>query len=381
MRILVFSEDFGNSTKTFIYNEVVALAQHAEVWVLCNERGTMEPVRFPNVFLVPWNSSRIVEKIQWRLWQRDLLYTRWNPSFRKELERIIKEIKPDVIHGHFGIETIKITDNLITDEIPVVVTFHGYDATKFGHSKSYQRKLQQTFRRKNIYPVFVSEHIKRAVKKMGVDVEKGFVRYLGIDLSRFKRQTYPSREAGVKFVQISSFAPQKGHYVTVAAIRKFVDANPGVPVSFIFGGEGYEALELVRAEVQRLGLNDYVTFTGKLTPDQVRQHLEDAHIFMHHSITGPNGETEGLPTAIMEAMAMELPILSSWHAGIPELVQDGKNGLLVAENDSTTVALKMAEMLNWNYLPENRSRVMEMCEVGHHAVEMIELYSDIISRK
>lgn len=378
MRILVYSEEFGTSTKTFIYNEVTALAKHAEVHVLCNVRDRNEPVRYPNVFLVPWGNNRILEKIEWILWQRDLHYSRWNPGFSKRLNEIVDQIKPDIIHCHFGVEAVSLTDNLKRNDIPILITFHGYDASQFRTKKSYHKKLQSVFARPNIFPLFVSGHIRNCVKQMGVNVDKGFLMYLGIDLSRFQRTTKPSRDQCVKFVQVSSFTPQKGHKTSVQAIRKFIDSRPSQNVNFVFGGIGSEDREEIISMVREYGLSEYVSFPGKLSPDQVRDLLEEAHVFIHHSVTGPRGETEGLPTSIMEAMAMELPILSSWHAGIPELVQDGVNGLLVNEGDVDTYVEKMREIMQWDYLPANRERVMNMCELNKHALELMSLYHKLL---
>jgi len=380
MRVLVFAESFGTSTKTFIYNEVLAISRYAEVWVVCTFRDNMEPVPFPNVIEIPWKRNRIINKIHWVLWQRDIWFGQASASFRKSLDKVLDQIKPDVIHCHFANEAILITDNLSNHNIPVVITFHGYDATRFDDKKSYHKKLKNTFSKKNIYPMFVSGYIRQRVEKLGVDVKKGYLLYLGIDFSRFARMSYPGRENGVLFVQVSSFAAQKGHKYTVVAIKKFLEKYPDIPVKFVFGGDGYVELEVVRKQVIENNLQEYISFTGMLKPNDVRDLLESAHIFLHPSVTGPFGETEGLPTAIMEAMAMELPILTTWHAGIPELVQDRINGLLVQEKDIDDYVSKMHEIISWGYLKQNRERVLEMCEIDKHAKELIQIYKEVIAK-
>jgi colanic acid/amylovoran biosynthesis glycosyltransferase len=380
MRVLIFSEYFGSVTKTFIYNEVLSLTPHAEVHLLTNWRGDAEPVPFPNVTVIPWNRNKIVERFMFECWKRDWWFSHKYHRFRKAINRIVDEFKPDVIHCHFANESIRFTDNFYHDNIPVIITMHGYDATMFNHMKSYRRKIQSTFSRPNIFPMFVSEHIRRKAAALGVPVDKGYLLYLGINLDRFIRQTYPSRKDGLLFTQVSSFASQKGHQYTIRAIRKFIDSKPPVPVRFVFGGAGEKELQETKKMVSDYGLENHIHFTGSLTPDQVKDLLESTHIFIHHSVTGPSGETEGLPVSIMEAMAMELPVLSTWHAGIPELVQDGVNGILVKEKDIDAYVNAMHQMIRWDYLPNNRQRVLEMCEMKNHAVQLIEVYYDVISR-
>ncbi len=380
MRVLVFAETFGTVTKTFIYNEVVSLTPHAEVWVLTNYRGDSEPEKIGNVIVVPWNRNRITERFYFELWKRDIRFSLKNRKFRKKIDDIIEQIRPDIIHCHFANESIRFTDNFYHNDIPVLITFHGYDATQFDHLKIYRKKLHEMFSRRNIFPMFVSEHIRKRVAGLGVDVSKGFLLYLGINLDRFKRESYPDRHGELRFLQVSSFAPQKGHSYSVQAIRKFIDSKPAVKVKFIFGGAGDTELQQVKAQVRELNLEHEIIFTGSLSPNEVKQQMEHAHFFIHHSVTGPMGETEGLPVSIMEAMAMELPVLSTVHAGIPELVQHGINGILVNEKDIDAYVAGLHAIIDWHHLPANRERVIEMCEMKSHALKLMEIYKQLISR-
>lgn len=380
MRVLVFSEGFGARTLTFVYNEVIALNQHAEVHVVCTEKGDAELLQYDHVTEIPWRPNKLIRRIKWELWKKDILLDESNPEFAVRLRKLIASYRPDVIHCHFGIEALKLTDNFKDVSIPVVVTFHGYDATQFDHKESYKKKLRSTFGRPNIFPMFVSDYIKRRVANLGVPVEKGYLLYLGINLDRFKRTSFPNKENGIRFTQISSFAGQKGHSYSVVAIRKFIDKHPDLKVKFTFGGGGGVEKDEIIKLVKHHNLEGVISFTDKLNPEQVRQLLEDTHIFYHPSVVGPKGETEGLPTAIMEAMAMELPVFSTFHAGIPELVQNGINGLLVQEKDTDEYVRKMEEIIHWNYLPVNRQRVMEMCEMNAHALQLMEIYKSVIEK-
>lgn len=378
MRVLVFSEGFGARTLTFVYNEVKALSEFCDVHVLCTEKGDAELLQYDKVTEIKWQPNKIIRRLKWELWKRDLVLDEKNSAFSKKLNELIDSFKPDVIHCHFGFEALKVTENFTRNDIPVIVTFHGYDATEFDNKESYKRKLKATFDRPNIFPMFVSDYIRQRVARLTVNTEKGFLLYLGIDLDRFKRKIFPDKSSGVQFIQISSFAGQKGHVYTVEAIRRFFDKYPDSNARFVFGGGGAVELDVVRAQVKKLNLENKIHFTGKINPEEVRQWLDQSHYFIHPSVVGPKGETEGLPTAIMEAMAMELPILSTYHAGIPELVQPGINGLLVNEKDIDAYVAKFVEIQEWSYCPQNRTRVFEMCEIKSHTRQLISVYQKVI---
>jgi len=107
--------------------------------------------------------------------------------------------------------------------------------------------------------------------------------------------------------------------------------------------------------------------------------MERAHYFVHHSITTEAGDTEGIPNAIMEAMAMELPVLATCHAGIPELVEDGIHGYLIPERDIDQYARRIADILQWGYQPKNRQKVQAQFELERHKEELIRYYQECLS--
>ena len=380
MKVLVFSKHFGALTLTFIHNEVTEIARHHDVTVLSTARGNTGKVAFDNIEELPFRQNPVLQRILFELYRKDLLISEWNPAFGAKLDKLISRLQPDLIHCHFGNESLQFLDNFNRWDIPVLVSFHGYDASQFVHLKSYARKMRSLFSREKVFPIACSEYLMSRVAEMGVDTAKGFVLPYGVELSKFTRNTYPGKENGIRFTQVSSFSNQKGHDVTVEAIRKFVDRNPGLKVEFVFGGAGDEALERIRKLVHEKNLQHIIRFTGKIDHQEVRDLLETTHFFIHHSVTGPHGETEGLPNAIIEAMAMELPVLSTWHAGIPELIEDGKHGYLVKERDVDTYVQRMEDMLSWNYLPGNRTKVMEMCSMDIHTQKLNSIYRKVTGK-
>jgi len=211
------------------------------------------------------------------------------------------------------------------------------------------------------------------VLNAGVSINKHHILYYGTDVSQFERKKTNHPKQPFTFVQISSFAEKKGHQTTLRAYRKFLDSDPPMETQLIFGGGG-EGMDKIKNLTIDLKLENHVQFKGWVNIAAARDLLEIAHAFLHHSIVASNGDMEGIPNAIMEAMAMKLPVISTIHSGIPELVEDGVNGYLVEENDIRHYAQRMKDILSWEHLNENRQKVLDKFEKENHGQELIKFY-------
>jgi colanic acid/amylovoran biosynthesis glycosyltransferase len=125
----------------------------------------------------------------------------------------------------------------------------------------------------------------------------------------------------------------------VAALGELRPARPRA----LFIGDG-PLLEQVRARAAHLGLDAW--FRGALPPDEVYRLLAASRMLAAPSRTAADGDTEGLPTTIVEAAAMGLPVVATRHSGIPEAVLDGETGLLGAEGDRAALAANLRRLLD-----------------------------------
>ena len=135
---------------------------------------------------------------------------------------------------------------------------------------------------------------------------------------------------------------------TFAAFQK---SNPGA--LFTIAGEG-PLLDDLRNLARELGVADRVRFVGFLSPPQLREQFYQAHIFLHPSELGADGNQEGVPNAMLEAMASGLPVFATNHGGIPEAIESGVSGVLVAERDHQGLA---TALLDWTSRSEALARV------------------------
>ena len=103
-------------------------------------------------------------------------------------------------------------------------------------------------------------------------------------------------------------------------------------------------LEQARAHATSLGLQDAISFPGVLTPEEIVALMGNARAFVQHSVTAPDGDREGSPVALLEAQMAGLPVVSTRHSGIPEIVADGETGILVEERDAAGMGRAMARL-------------------------------------
>jgi glycosyltransferase involved in cell wall biosynthesis len=247
------------------------------------------------------------------------------------------------------------------------------------HKKSYVKRLREIMSRPNYSSIFVADSLRKNLKKYHINTDPSMILHSGIDLTRFKIEhtSYPNKP--FTFLQVSSLKEKKGHTYTLQAFAKFLHAQSSKDYLLKLTGDGKEQ-EVLEQLVKELHIQDYVEFVGFVSPTQAKVLLEEADIFVHHSITPTDGDEEGIPNALMEAMAMELPVISTYHAGISELVTDGIHGYLVKEKDIATYAQRMHDILTWEKLPISRSWIAEEFEIKYHIKKLEDFYTLMVER-
>jgi glycosyltransferase involved in cell wall biosynthesis len=126
--------------------------------------------------------------------------------------------------------------------------------------------------------------------------------------------------------------------VTLRAFSTFLKQHPNATLTI--AGEGPLLSELQKI-ARELGITDRVSFSGFISQEQLREIYYRSHIFLHPSQTGRDGNQEGIPNSMLEAMATGLPVFATEHGGIPEVIENGVSGLLVPERDDEALARAM----------------------------------------
>ncbi len=381
MKILFYSDSFGNPNTTFINNEILFLSKKHTLLYLCN--NFTHDFTAPNLTIkeIPFKWNRFLKKIHWKLWMKDIYMSFKEKNFSKALNTEIETFKPDIIHCHFGFEAMKVLENIKDKSIPVILHFHGYGASKMIRKKSFVKKLKLYLSQENIYPIFVNKHFLNRFIDLKINTKNHLILYYGINLSEFSGPAIiPPKNKTIIFLQVSSLVPKKGHEYTITAFANLVKKKKITNVKLILTGDGPRKTKL-QALVNDLNISDFVIFSGNVSRKRVNELMTNADIFLHHSVTDKEGSEEGIPNAIIEAMAMKLPVISTFHSGIPELVENNVNGILVKEKDINTYTEAMQKILSWKHLEINRKKVSEKFNLKKHNEILEKFYYNILSKK
>lgn len=252
---------------------------------------------------------------------------------------------PVVIHTHFGTcgpAGMTIADAL---NIPLIVTFHGQDATikeedarKSFRGRDLLANKNRLIERTNKF-IAVSNHIRECLLAQGYPDEKIIVHYNGINLETFKPKPQEKTDPLILFV--GRFVEKKGIKYLLEAAKQLQKQEVLFELVLVGSGPLEQELKLLADE---LGVS--CTFTGFLDPDEIRTWICRARVVAVPSVVAEDGDSEGLPTILLEAQAMATPVVGTRHSGIPEGVIEGQTAELVAEKDVDALASKLRLFLN-----------------------------------
>lgn len=370
MKILFFVEVFLPKAQTFIFNQIKWFIHQADVKIVCIERTEDDYAQIFDITEIPLRDNPILKL------SRRIRFNKYNPKFKKNLNAFIVKYNPDIIQCHFGTQAITLVDNISNNLIPVCITLHGYDITKsIKNSILYKRKLKRVFEQPNIHPIFVCEFHREHLSQLHIKSDNAIVLYNGIYPDFFKRDTYPENENKV-FIQVSRFVEKKGHKYTVLAFSEFYKQNPNSNVIVKFIGDGPLRRDIIDL-IKTLNLETKIEVLKWLEPDEIKKEYEKANYYIQHSIVSDDGDQEATSVTILEAMAMELPILSTMHSGIPEVVSQNENGILVEERNIPQLTKAIANIQKFSFLDTNRQKVISQFNLEKRNLQLFQHYKEI----
>ncbi len=270
--------------------------------------------------------------------------------------------RTDILHCHFG------PNGVIGSYFKklglckrLVVTFHGYDVSRVLKKPRHVHKYDEIFEHADLI-LPVSDHWRKELINLGAPADRTIVHRMGINPDYFMYRERQPHDRPLRIATTARFTEKKGLDYAVKAVAKAVEKFPDLRVHYDMIGDGP-----MRPEVEELiaehGLGDRITLHGAITLDEVRVLLEKADVFLLPSVTASDGDKEGVPVSLMEAMAIGMPVISTWHSGIPELIEDGVSGCLVPERDVDA----LADRIGW--MSENRGEWARMGRAGRKKVE------------
>ncbi|MBX2980708.1 MAG: glycosyltransferase [Flavobacteriales bacterium] len=253
---------------------------------------------------------------------------------RHRIAKRLTQDRVEVMLAEYGTSGAEVLEPCKALGIPLVVHFHGFDAHRPKYIDRYGG-YRELFAYASAL-VVVSRAMEQQLLALGAPREKVVYNVYGIDVSRFTPGS--PGDAPPHLVAIGRFAAKKAPQLTLRAFRKVLDACPEARLTMAGKGKLWD--ECV-ALVQELGMAHAVELPGIVTPERVAELMRNSRAFVQHSVVTPDGDHEGTPLAVLEAMACALPVIATAHAGIADVVQHGERGLLCAEHDVDAMAAHM----------------------------------------
>lgn len=366
MRILFFVNRFPLLSETFILSQITGLIDRGhEVRILAatpaeesearvrhesiGRYGLMERADYLAPHIVPTSATRRRQMLgrpglalrslaAWRYGFKSLngnllnLASGW-PTFAEGFE-------PDVVLAHFGFQgdLAVCLRRLGLFKAPVATVVHGIDMSR---PLSQGKPIYPRLRREGELMLPISRRWEGELHKAGFAPERVQVHHVGVEVPTelAPRETW---SGPLRLLSVCRLVEKKGIGDALSAVKRLVESGRDVRYTIVGDGPLDEKL---RAHAASLELESVVEFRGAQTAEQVQIALAEHDVMLAPSVTTADGDQEGIPTSIMEAMAAGLIIISTFHSGIPELVTDGKHGHLVPEHDVVGLADRVEAVL------------------------------------
>ena len=212
--------------------------------------------------------------------------------------------------------------------------FHGADISRRHILEEHKLDYVNLFRQSELM-LPISNLWKNKLIEMGCPPEKIHVTRMGIEPEKFNFQPRQAFQTPLRIVSVARLTEKKGLDVAVKASA--ILKQRGGQFQYTIIGNGDQD-EMMRDFIAREGMEDCVSMPGFKPQEEIRRALSEADIFLLPSKTAADGDMEGIPVALMEAMAVGLPVVSTFHSGIPELIENNVSGWLVEEDDPEALA-------------------------------------------
>ena len=375
-RVIIFRDHLLNPSETFVRAQAKSLQNFNPFYVgIRRVPGLSLPAKSPVVINHFGAPAKFLE-IPYRLWG-------FAPIFFNK----VKRLNPELVHAHFGPDGALALPLIRKLQIPLIVTFHGYDATikpehahpfYFNSHQIYFRR-RETLKREASLFITVSNFLRSKLLDQGFPPDKIKVHYIGVDTDTIRPD--PSISRGPTILFVGRLVEKKGCEYLIQAMNiiqeNFTDAE------LVIAGDGP-----LRSSLERLASQEVkrYRFLGWQTPKQVQVWMNKAKVLCGPSITSRSGDTEGFGLVFAEAQAMGLPVVAFNSGGIPEAIDHERTGFLLPEGDSEGIAAGIIRLLEnkplWKEFSQNaRERVCSQFDLQKQTRILENIYTAVLGRE
>lgn len=342
LHFLHITNNLNNNTETFIKNFIFELNSLESVNLMVYQRSnTTQDFRCIRVRTL--KSLNFITKI------KDKYLGFWDSQLNRFKRLGIKFNNSSSFDGvivDYAVNAVDIFKNVNRIDIPVFVFVHGYDVSKAFRNKKYLKRFNELSKKNNVFFVSPCEFFMSKLRvSFNLDNNKLILLPYGVAKTNLNNFYNVPSNGLFKLLFVGRFVEKKNPLILVEVVRVLVDDLSVMNFQFVLVGDG-PLFEEVKYKIERYKLQAYFTLKGSLSHSEVIEEMREAHLYIQHSVTDFDGDQEGLPNSILEAISVGLPVVSTIHSGIPEIVENSKTGFLVQEFDFRGMAEKLALLLN-----------------------------------
>lgn len=388
MRVVQLCEGFSRSSETFIYDTVTELdRQDVDCHVLTLNRANQEKRPYEKVHLAPWPGRWNLP----RLWRRTLatlgisgeVNTHKWPGLRRRFRHHLQRLEPGVVHAQFGPMGVLVAPVAEALDIPLVVTFHGHDISVLPQNKKTKKRYRVLFQQAKML-IGVSNHNCDKLLALGAPPEKVQVLHNGTRIEQFVYSNPSNRYKGgtVRLLHVGRLVEKKSPLDLVKAFKSAKEKlGSESPIHLTIAGEG-PLTEPTEKKIRDLHLEEHINCLGAVPHAKVQQLMQTCHLYTQHCKTASNGDQEGQGVTFVEAQASGLPVVTTKHNGIPDVVVDSKTGYLVPEGDTEAMADQIAHLVRhpemWEKMGRaGRQHVKKNFDLMKQVKKLVNLYRDL----
>jgi colanic acid/amylovoran biosynthesis glycosyltransferase len=336
--VLVFRHQLFKVSEPFIAQQAEHLTRFRPIYVGRSRLG--KPAEGAQSFVLEdIKRERSFARRVWRVLTRD----------PRPYVELMGGHRPSLIHAHFGVEGVYALPLARKLKVPIVTTFHGFDATTstkalLGSGSpswiNYALFRSQLAQEGDLF-LCVSEYIRQRVIKLGFPEERTHVHYIGIDAQAIRQRSAAEERPVV--LHVARLVEKKGTEYLIRAFAHIAAQTPNAELIIVGDGPLRTRLEML---AHSLGIGWRIRFMGARPHTEVMALMRSAAMLVLPSVTAQSGDSEGLGMVLLEAAAQAVPLIGTRHGGIPEVIQNGKTGYLVPEREVGMLAERLHELLN-----------------------------------
>ncbi len=410
MRIAFFVDAFPVLSETFILNQITGLIDRGhEVDIYARWRPSLDVVhpevaeyrlldrvcyltdipdsgfvRLPYLARLLTSNGALWQPAAWSTAARILL-SRKPASLLPKLAQLTIAMKQmrhgnyDIIHSQYGTLGRGLIPFKENGLLPAahITSFRGHDITQ--HANSAPGFYDELFGRADLF-LPVSRSLHQRLIERGCEEKRIEILHSGINCSRFHFRPRTLKKGEVaNILSVARLVEMKGVAYGIEAVSRLV--RSGRSIYYKVAGDGPLREELERL-IEDLQIGDFVQLLGWRDHNELAGLMNDTHILLTPSVTAANGEQEGIPNVVKEAMAMGIPVVSTLHSGIPELVEDGVSGYLAPERDAEKLAHCLARVIDnpdsWPRMGRaGRAKVEQEFDMNRLNDRLVDLYRSL----